>query len=161
VASLTIISASLVLLFSKRLAVFGAILGITLALILTPIPLTPLSEASIKRIYRGNPTTKMILIYGEDCPHCHEVLSFCNQMQDIDLLLCPKQKALAFLRTLDIKGVPVLVVDKNGEKEIFVGSKLIVSYLKNSEKGAGPEISPLEELLTPEGICSEVQKCEP
>ncbi|NPA49674.1 MAG: hypothetical protein GXO20_06795 [Thermodesulfobacteria bacterium] len=161
VALFTIISASLVLLLSKRLAVFGTVLGIVLALILTPISLTPLSEAAIKRIYRGNPAGKMILIYAENCPHCHEVLSFCNQMSDIDLLLCPKERALAFLRTLDIQGVPVLVVDKNGEKEVLIGSKVILSYLKSFQEASKPALPPLEKLLTPEGICSEVQKCEP
>ncbi len=158
VAGFTLLSASLILFSSKRLAVFGVVGGAVLALLLTPISLTPLSNAAVKRIYRGNPQEKMILIYADQCPHCHEVLSFCETLNDIDLLLCPKQKALALLRTLDIKGVPVLIVDKNGEKEILVGSKLILTRLKATQK---EPLLPLDELLTPEGVCSEVQKCEP
>lgn len=160
VATFTILSASLVLLASKRFAVLATVAGVFLALVLTPVSLSPLSEVSVKRIKRGNPSERMILIYADNCPHCHEVLSFCDQLEDIDLLLCPKQKALAFLRSLNIKGVPVLIIDKEGEKEVLVGSKLIIARLKTAE-APSPGFMPLEELLTPEGVCSETRKCEP
>ncbi len=160
VATFTILSAGLILLASQRFAVLATIAGVFLALVLTPVSVAPLSASSVKHIKRGNPSAKMILIYADNCPHCHEVLSFCDQLEDIDLLLCPKHKALAFLRSLNIKGVPVLVIDKDGEKEVLVGSKLIIARLKSTE-APSPGFMPLEELLTPEGVCSETKKCEP
>ncbi len=156
VAGFTLISAGIILLVSQRLAVFGAVIGVAAAMILTPISLQPLSQASTKHIHRGAPTEKWLLIYASDCPHCHKVLSFCQNLKDIDLKLCPKDKALAFLQILGIKGVPVLIVDRDGEKKILVGSGLILSYLKGQEKVAFPA-----SLLTPSGVCEENRKCEP
>ncbi len=156
VAAFTSVSAGIILLACKRLAVFGAIIGVAAAMILTPISLQSLSQASTKHIHRGSPTEKWILIYAPDCPHCHKVLSFCQNLKDIDLKLCPKDKALAFLQLLGIKGVPVLIVNRDGEKKILVGSGLILSYLKRQEKEAFPS-----SLLTPSGICEENRKCEP
>ncbi|NPB10064.1 MAG: hypothetical protein GXO17_06880 [Thermodesulfobacteria bacterium] len=158
VAAFVVSSSALVLLSCKRLAVFGAVAGMVLALLLTPLSIEPLSRAAVKHIHRGSPTESFILIYAEDCPHCHEVLSFCEKMEDIDLLLCPKEKAFAFLRMLDIPGVPVMVVNKNGEKRVLVGSGLILSYLKEGEKPKAPS---LDEFLSPSGICEENKKCEP
>ncbi len=160
VAAFAILSALMALLASRKFVVLGAITGALLAFALTPLSVSPLNKIATKRIYRGNPQEKMILIYAPNCPHCHEVLSFCKNLSDIDLLLCPRQKAQAFMHTLDIKGVPVLIIDRDGEKEILVGSKLILSYLK-SQQVSQTTLPPLEELLAPEGICSEVQKCEP
>jgi len=160
VAAFTISSGLLILLATRKFVVLGAILGVILALSLTPLSILPLSKAATERVYRGNPQEKLILIYAQNCPHCHEVLSFCQQLSDIDLLLCPRNKALAFMHSLDIKGVPILIVDRNGKKEVLVGSKLILSYLKGLTTKELP-LPPLEDLLTPEGICSETQKCEP
>ncbi len=159
VAVLVILSSSLVLFSCKRLAVFGVVAGAALALILTPLSITPLSQAAVKHIHRGSPTESFILIYADNCPHCHEVLSFCEKMKDLDLLLCPQEKALAFLRLLEIPGVPVMVVNKNGEKRVLVGSGLILSYLKEGEKQEAPPS--IEEFLSPSGICEENKKCEP
>jgi len=156
VATFTILSASTVVFVTRRLVVFGVLLGVTAALLLTPLSIRPLSLAATKHIYRGSPTEEWVLIYAPECPHCHEVLSFCENLSDIDLKLCPKNKALPFLHMLGIKGVPVLVVNRNGEKRILVGSGLIISYLK----GEG-EKHPLQGLIPPGGICEENKKCEP
>ncbi len=158
VAVLVVTSSSLVLFSCKRLAVFGVVAGVALALLLTPLSITPLSRAAVKHIHRGEPTESYILIYADDCPHCHEVLAYCEKMKDLDLLLCPREKALAFLRLLEIPGVPVMVVNRNGEKQVLVGSGLILSYL---QRGKGPKTPSLEEFLSPSGVCEENRKCEP
>lgn len=156
VATFTILSATTVILVTRRFAVFSTIFGVAVALLLTPLSIKPLSLAATKHIHRGTPTEEWVLIYASDCPHCHEVLSFCETLEDIDLKLCPKEKALPFLHMLGIKGVPVLVVNRDGEKRILVGSGLILSYMKGEEKS-----HPLEGLIAPSGVCEENKKCEP
>ncbi len=156
VATFTILSATTIILVNKRFAVFSTIFGVAAALLLTPLSIEPLPLAAAKHIYRGTPTEEWVLIYAPECPHCHEVLSFCESLSDIDLKLCPKNKALPFLHMLGIKGVPVMVVNRGGEKRILVGSGLIVSYLKGED-----EKHPLHGLISPGGICEENEKCEP
>ncbi|OAG26771.1 hypothetical protein [Thermodesulfatator autotrophicus] len=156
-----------VLLRFLRISVILAVIAVSWAFALTPLSITPLSEASVQRIYRGNPAEKYILIYSDNCPHCHHIIEFCEKLENIDLYLCPKEKALAFMRSLDIKGVPVMIVDRNGEKEIMIGENLILSYLKKTEeKEENPILmvpqtpSNLEKFLVPGGICTEDKKCD-
>ncbi len=156
VATFTIISALTIVLVSRRLLVLATILGMALAMVVTPLSIKPLALSATKHIHRGTPTEQWLLIYAPNCPHCHEVLSFCETLPDIDLKLCPKRKALAFLHMLGINGVPVLVVDRGGEKRILVGSGLILAYLKGAEKS-----QPIEGILAPSGVCEEGKKCEP
>ncbi|WP_457755541.1 hypothetical protein [Thermodesulfatator indicus] len=149
-----------------RISVILAVIAVSWAFALTPLSIAPLSEASVKRIYRGEPSEKYILIYSENCPHCHKVLNFCEKLENLDLFLCPKDKALAFMRSLDIKGVPVMIVDRNGEKKILVGDNLILAYLKREESKEKssvllPEGSTLPlNLPSPGGICTEDKKCD-
>jgi len=156
VAALVVLSAVPILLVCKRFAVFGVLLGLLVASFLAPLPILPLSQAAVKHVHRGSPTETLILIYSDDCPHCHEVLSFCETLEDLDLFLCPKEKSLAFLRMLEIPGVPVMVVNRNGEKQILVGSGLILSYLKRNQEGTS-----FDEFVSPSGICEENRQCEP
>ncbi len=158
VAGLVFLSAVPILLVCKRFAVFGVLLGLLLASFLAPLPIVPLSQAAVKHVYRGSPTETLFLIYSEDCPHCHEVLSYCETMEDLDLFLCPKEKTWPFLRMLGISGVPVMVVNHNGEKQILVGSGLILSYLKKEQKEG---LSDFDEFSVPSGICEENRQCEP
>ncbi len=156
VAAFIILSSGLILVVSKRFVVFGVIFGVIFALMLTPLSIQSLSQAATQHILRGSPTEKWILIYAPECSHCRKVLSFCQNLKNVDLRLCPRDKAIFFLHIMGIKGVPVLLVYRDGEKRIFVGSNLILNYLKSQERG------PLfPELIPPEGICEENRKCEP
>ncbi len=155
VSAFTILSASIILMTCKRFIVFGVIVGVIFALLLTPLSIQPFSQAATQHIFRGSPTEKWILIYAPECPHCRKVLSFCQTLKDVDLMLCPKDKALFFLHMLGIRGVPVLLICRDGEKRILVGSNLILSYIKSHERDLFPELMP------PSGVCEENRKCEP
>ncbi len=156
VAFFVLTSTLSIMVLTRHFWAFAPVLGVAIALLVTPLSIKPLAFSATKRIYRGTPTEKWILIYAPNCPHCHEVLSFCESLSDIDLLLCPKRRALAFLHLLGVNGVPVLVVDRGGEKRVLVGSGFILHYLKQGERHEVPE-----GLLAPSGVCEEGRKCEP
>jgi len=144
----------------------GILLGITVAFYFTSISLVPLEEVA----FSGKPSSGLILVYSPKCPHCHEVLEFCKKIPEINLSLCPREKALGLLRLLDLKGVPILVIKEPPRVRILQGSGAIIAYLRERfprpVKAPGP-IPPgateMPGLLIPEtgGVCSELQpKCD-
>lgn len=147
----------------------GALLGIMVAFYLTSISLAPLEEVAFSAFPERPPSSDLILIYSPKCPHCHEVLEFCKKIPEINLSLCPREKALGLLRLLDLKGVPILVIKEPPRVRILQGSGAIIAYLRERfprpVKAPGP-IPPgateMPGLLIPEtgGVCSELQpKC--
>ncbi|OAQ20870.1 hypothetical protein [Thermosulfurimonas dismutans] len=147
----------------------GALLGIVVAFYLTSISLIPLEEVAFSAFPERPSSSGLILIYSPECPHCHEVLEFCKKIPEANLSLCPREKALGLLRSLDLKGVPVLVIKEPPRVRILQGSGAIIAYLRERfprpVKAPGP-IPPgateMPGLLIPEtgGVCSELQpKC--
>jgi len=140
------------------------------AVYLTNVPLRPLEKVAFPAFPKRPATSGLILIYSSKCPHCHEVLKFCQKLPSANLKLCPLEKAKGLLRLLNLKGVPVLVVKEPPRIRIFEGSGAIIAYLK--EKFSGPKkaleaifpgAAEIPGLLIPqtEGVCSELQpKCQ-
>jgi len=139
-----------------RIGFGGAILGATVAFYLTNISLTPLQKTAFSAFPPKTASANLILVYSSECPHCHEVLEFCKEV-GADIRICPRDKALGLLRTLDLKGVPILIVRELPEIRILQGSGPILAYLK--KRFSPNEETPLPGLIIPEtgGICSELQ----
>ena len=139
-----------------RIGFGGAILGATVAFYITNISLTPLQKIAFSAFPQKTASSNLILIYSSECPHCHKVLKFCKEI-GANIRLCPKDKALGLLRTLDLRGVPILIVRELPEIQILQGSGPILAYLK--KRFSPNEETPFSGLIIPEtgGICSEIQ----
>ena len=75
------------------------------------------------------------LIFGKDCSNCKDVINFCRQNSNENLVmtLCPVEKCRPFLKSLGVQEVPTLYVDKGSKKEIIIGKRDILAYLYTSE----------------------------
>ena len=153
--------------FKSSLSILlGALGGLFLGFYLTVNPLTPLKEQAFPAFPERPQVPDLILIYSPDCPHCHEVLDFCQKLPKANLNLCPKDKALGVFRILGLSGVPVLIVDRPPRWEILEGSGPIMAYLKERFGAQALPETPenLNGLFIPEtgGICSDLQpeKCQ-
>ena len=134
----------------------GTVLGVAVAFFATSVSLEPIWKASLQ-----NPenSSDLVLVYSSDCPHCHEVLDFCERV-GIDITLCPKEKAIGLLRLLGLKGVPVLLVGKPSEVQVIQGSNRIIAFLERNFRAVEPRFKlPLfpEKFVFPqdEGVCLE------
>ncbi len=144
-----------------------AVCGFLAAFIATGLWLKPLNQKDLKPLLISPESKKIaILIYEEDCPHCHHVIDFCKKEREkikgLSVYLCEQKEAAALLRLLDIPGVPVLVVEDTNEKEVLVGEGSILAYLKEitnshpQEKEDKSILSP-QDLLPPVwdgGVCT-------
>ncbi len=157
-----------VIFYHRRLHSVGTLAGVLLSFYLTSVSLSPLEKTMRPAFPERPPVNNLILIYSPDCPHCHEVLAFCQQLPEANLNLCPKEEAVSLLRALNLKGIPVLVVKEDPLRiKVLQGSGPIISYLRKRfpTSAQSPTLLPPTEteLLIPEtgGICSELQpKCE-
>ena len=76
------------------------------------------------------PQDKLILFYGQGCSHCKKVLEECRQCNmRVCALPASVTKYQAFLNSLGIDEVPVLLVNNKREKKILVGETEIERYL--------------------------------
>ncbi|SMP11757.1 hypothetical protein SAMN06265339_0963 [Desulfurobacterium pacificum] len=81
------------------------------------------------------------IIYKEGCPHCEKVMKEAEE-KGVKLEKLNAQKCISFLKSLNIKEVPVLVVNKKAEKIIVIGDKNIEDFLF---KGNEEENTTIEE----------------
>ncbi|QJA05316.1 hypothetical protein FVE67_00285 [Thermosulfurimonas marina] len=146
-------------------ALLGGLAGLLLGFALTATPLSALKARAFPAFPDRPRVPDLLLIYSPDCPHCHEVLDFCRHLPQANLYLCRKEEALPLFRILGLSGVPVLIVDRPGRREILEGSRAIIAYLEKRFGGQGLSLTPLENgLFVPQietGVCSELKpKCE-
>ncbi len=82
------------------------------------------------------PNSKYVLIYSKFCPHCKEVLQYCEQ-KDIEIDKVEISKAIPVMRALNIKQVPVLICQENDSKnkEIVVGVNQIKDFFEKTVYG--------------------------
>ena len=73
------------------------------------------------------PDNRLILFYQRGCPHCSKIIRLCNKCK-IPVSFEPANK-YSFLRNLDIKEVPVLLINNKKIKEFLIGENKIRSYL--------------------------------
>jgi len=104
------------------------------AMWLTPMNLSTPFESAFPLLDDKGVRNEMVLIYSPDCPHCHEVMSWCRK-RGLNLLLCPKDKALAFLKVNGIKFVPALFVKENSQMMLLSGKNRILSFLNERNSG--------------------------
>jgi len=77
------------------------------------------------------------IIYKNGCPHCEKVIKEAEE-KGIHFEKINVNKCLPLLKSLDIKEVPVLLVNKKAEKIIIIGDKNIENFLfsKSEEKNS-------------------------
>ncbi len=168
VVAVGVLGASLGILFIFRRwswSFLGFWVGLVPAFLLTSLTLVPLEKVARPAFPERDPPKNYFLVYSENCPHCHEVLDFCRNLPGFNLYLCPKDQAWGLLRSLDLKGIPVLVVKEKKGIKVYQGSQTIIAFLKDNFKAPAPLLpeTPLPGLLVPpsEGVCSELQpRCE-
>ncbi len=87
-----------------------------------------------------------VLVYSKDCPHCKEVIQFCEQMS-IPVHKIEADKISGLLKALNIKSVPVLYCNEGSEKKFIIGAENIKGYLlaKNAIKEKEEGFCPLFE----------------
>lgn len=69
-----------------------------------------------------------VLIYSKNCPHCKEVIQFCQE-NSISIEAVEVSEIKGFLKELKINVVPVLYCDEGTEKKFIIGSDNIKQYL--------------------------------
>ncbi|GAB6182814.1 hypothetical protein [Thermodesulfovibrio hydrogeniphilus] len=74
------------------------------------------------------PLSDQVLIYSKNCPHCEEVIQFCEK-KAISVEKIEAENVSSILKALDINSVPVLYCNENGEKKFLLGADKIKEYL--------------------------------
>ena len=136
VIAVAVFSFSLVRLSLREVFMTASILfSFSLAFLLTRIPVSPI-------------TSDKVLIYSPSCPHCERVIQFCKE-QGIDLSLCRETNVRGILYCLGVKGVPALLIRKQGEGNVM-------AYLLEKENEQNLLLFPQQD----EGVCSVGKTCE-
>lgn len=73
------------------------------------------------------PDSQYVLIYSENCPHCHKVIDFCKE-KNIPVELVKVNDMKGFCKTVNINTVPVLVCNCPDKKTILKGESNIINY---------------------------------
>ncbi len=84
------------------------------------------------------------IIYKEGCPHCEKVMKKAEE-KGIDFKKVNAQECISFLKSLNIKEVPVLVVNEKAQKIIVIGDKNIENFLFRRNEEEKEENSTTEE----------------
>ncbi|MBN2516817.1 MAG: hypothetical protein JXC33_12400 [Deltaproteobacteria bacterium] len=98
----------------------------------------PVSQAHFSTENIGN--SMLTLFYNTSCRSCENIDELCKEC-DIQVNKIEASKNVEFLNFMDIKQLPVLVVNRSEEKKIIIGESRIKEYLMNSmeDEGANPE----------------------
>lgn len=125
------------------------------------LKVTQLPDMAENRILRGNPSHEFYLIYGNECPHCENIIKYCSTFNgDIDVKLCPADKSGPLLSALGINSVPTMIINAPGHMEIIVGENKIIEYIESTSIYSAFEI-PLYQHVFQEGdsVCSQTSPC--
>jgi len=74
------------------------------------------------------PSSRYVLVYSKDCPHCKEVIKFCEQFS-ISVKTIEAKEIGGILKSLKINSVPVLFCNEYSEKNFIIGTDNIKTYL--------------------------------
>jgi len=74
------------------------------------------------------PEAQYVLIYSENCPHCHKVLEFCRS-KGIDVVPVEVGEIRGLCRCLGVKSVPALICNASDRKEIVIGENQVIRRL--------------------------------
>lgn len=101
--------------------------------LIMPVPHAHLGAKNI-----GN--SALTLFYDASCKSCENIDELCKEC-DIQVNKIEASENVEFLNFMDIKQLPVLVVNRNEEKKIIIGEGRIREYLLNSlgDEEANPE----------------------
>lgn len=101
--------------------------------LIMPVPREQLSTKNI-----GN--SALTLFYDESCKSCENINELCKEC-DIRINKIEASQNIEFLNFMDIKQLPVLVVNRSEEKKIIIGESRIQEYLMNGmeDEEANPE----------------------
>ncbi len=70
----------------------------------------------------------LVLIYKKGCSHCEKVIQEAKKNK-INICMIKANSCMALLKSLNIKEVPLLIINKSGEKKIIIGEQRILQYL--------------------------------
>ncbi len=70
----------------------------------------------------------LVLIYKHSCSHCEKVIKEAKKSK-INIYLIKVNNCLGLLKSLNIKEVPLLIVNNKGEKKMIIGEHNILQYL--------------------------------
>jgi uncharacterized membrane protein len=90
--------------------------------------ITPLTTASNDWKSLCIADEELILFHDDDCPSCKYIENTCTEC-NIKVIKVDAQNYLDFLSCLNISRLPVLLVNKDDEKTILVGTTRIEEYL--------------------------------
>jgi len=183
-------------LFSSVIVFFAVFLMLT-TLELRGVPNSDISldSGSYAQIGEEMEGAELYLFFSETCEHCKNVISILgdgnrcnirfNPIGQIDHFLLPGSRCFleynsrinrAFLKSLDMKEIPVLVVKEQGRIVILKGESRIKEYLNEeclnrkenrynetsqmtgSEYGYIPGLKPLEEGCSVNADCEEISR---
>ncbi len=74
----------------------------------------------------------LVLIYKQSCPHCEEVITQAKKHK-INICTIEADSCASLLKSLNIKEVPLLIINKKNEKKIIVGERNILQYFLNKK----------------------------
>ncbi len=93
----------------------------------------------------------LVLVYKPTCSHCEKVIEEAKK-NHVSIYTVKAGSCMDLLRMLNIKEVPVLIVNRRGKKEIIVGEKNIIQYLFAYRNGSqSPQITPITNGMS--GFC--------
>jgi len=95
------------------------------------------------------PEARYILIYSENCPHCHKVLEFCKE-KGIDVVPVEVREIKGLCRSLGVKSVPALVCSAPDKKEIVIGENQVIKKLSEVFVSEAKANSPIESVTEKE-----------
>ncbi|MBT8490443.1 MAG: hypothetical protein KJN62_05290 [Deltaproteobacteria bacterium] len=94
----------------------------------------PVSPAHLDSKNIGN--SMLTLFYDSSCNSCENINELCKEC-DIQVNKIVAGSNIEFLNFMDIKQLPVLIVNGTEEKKIIIGESRIIEYLMNSMEDEG------------------------
>jgi len=74
----------------------------------------------------------LVLIYKQSCPHCEQVIRQAKKHK-INICTIKADSCISLLKSLNIKEVPILIINNQNEKKIIVGERNILQYFLNKK----------------------------
>lgn len=122
---LTFVALTIIRSLSRRFVLTGFLSFFSVLFVMFMLKPVTVNGISFKSTYT--------IIYKKGCPHCEKVIKEAEE-KDINFKKLNVQKCSWFLKALNIREVPVLVVNKEAEKLIIIGDKNIENFLFNKEE---------------------------
>ncbi len=102
----------------------------------------------------------LVLVYKPSCSHCERVIEEARR-KHVNIYTVNADTCLPFLKSLNINEVPVLIVNRKGEKRIIIGEDNILNYMFSHRNSSGTQVyMPLFDKKEGGGFCTLNGKCD-